>query len=102
MRSCFEYLTSGAVCGKRRSCVRSVIADLRSTMGSTRFDIDKFTGANDFALWKIKMEAILVQQGVEIALMPQEKLSATVTELEYKTLSAKARSTIILSLSDDH
>ena len=66
-----------------------------------RFDIDKFTGANDFALWKIKMEAILTQQGVEMALLPRSEVPATITDHELKILSGKARSTIILSLGDE-
>jgi len=30
-------------------------------MGS-KWDIEKFTGSNDFGLWKVKMRAILIQQ----------------------------------------
>jgi len=37
-------------------------------MGKTKFDIDKFTGDNDFSLWRIKMKALLVHQGLEEAL----------------------------------
>ncbi|WVZ00077.1 hypothetical protein V8G54_026146 [Vigna mungo] len=35
---------------------------------ATKFDVEKFNGANDFGLWKIKMEAILIQQGCDEAL----------------------------------
>ncbi|GKC65790.1 zinc finger, CCHC-type containing protein [Tanacetum coccineum] len=34
----------------------------------TRFDIEKFDGKNDFGLWKIKMRALMVQQGCDAAL----------------------------------
>ncbi|GKA82952.1 hypothetical protein Tco_0789700 [Tanacetum coccineum] len=34
----------------------------------TRFDIEKFDGKNDFGLWKIKMRALMVQQGCDVAL----------------------------------
>ncbi|GKC62817.1 hypothetical protein Tco_1095415 [Tanacetum coccineum] len=34
----------------------------------TRFDIEKFNGKNDFGLWKIKMRALMVQQGCDAAL----------------------------------
>ncbi|MCI88563.1 hypothetical protein A2U01_0109850, partial [Trifolium medium] len=30
-------------------------------MGS-KWDIEKFTGSNDFGLWKVKMRAISIQQ----------------------------------------
>jgi hypothetical protein len=29
-------------------------------MGS-KFDIEKFTGSNDYGLWKVKMRAVLIQ-----------------------------------------
>ena len=35
-----------------------------STMGSTKFEIEKFNGKNDFGLWRLKMRALLVQQGL--------------------------------------
>ncbi|GKB42755.1 hypothetical protein Tco_0887697 [Tanacetum coccineum] len=34
----------------------------------TRFNIKKFDGKNDFGLWKIKMRALMVQQGCDAAL----------------------------------
>jgi len=33
-------------------------------MGS-KWDIEKFTGDNDFGLWKVKLEAVLIQQKCE-------------------------------------
>ncbi|GKD38507.1 zinc finger, CCHC-type containing protein [Tanacetum coccineum] len=33
-----------------------------------RFDIEKFNGKNDFGLWKIKMRALMVQQGCDATL----------------------------------
>ena len=32
-------------------------------MGS-KVDLEKFTGQNDFNMWKIKMEALLITQGL--------------------------------------
>jgi hypothetical protein len=29
-------------------------------MGS-KFDIERFTGSNDYGLWKVKMRAVLIQ-----------------------------------------
>nr|GEU78136.1 zinc finger, CCHC-type [Tanacetum cinerariifolium] len=34
----------------------------------TRFDIEKFDGKNDFGLWQIKMHALMVQRGCDVAL----------------------------------
>jgi len=35
---------------------------------SSRYDIEKFNGSNDFALWKIKMQALLDNLGLKEAL----------------------------------
>ena len=43
-------------------------------MSSTKFDIEKFTGNIDFGLWRIKMKALLVDQGVQDALLGEEAL----------------------------
>ncbi|GKG62960.1 hypothetical protein Tco_0636691, partial [Tanacetum coccineum] len=40
----------------------------------TKFDIEKFNGTNDFALWQVRMKALLEQQGLAAAL---EELPAT-------------------------
>ena len=32
-------------------------------MPSTKYEIEKFTGVNDFGMWCLKMKALLVQQG---------------------------------------
>ncbi|KAH9648425.1 retrovirus-related pol polyprotein from transposon TNT 1-94-like protein [Citrus sinensis] len=42
-------------------------------MGSTRFDLEKFNGENDFYLWSLKMRAILIQQGLDSALDDDEE-----------------------------
>ncbi|XP_057787246.1 uncharacterized protein LOC131004555 [Salvia miltiorrhiza] len=74
-------------------------------MSSTRFDTEKFHGKNDFALWQIKMHALLVQQGLDEALSPsrfklkQEDLSAD-QKAKVEQIDKKARSAIILCLSD--
>ena len=31
-------------------------------MASSKVDIEKFTGKNDFNMWKIKMQALLITQ----------------------------------------
>lgn len=44
-------------------------------MGSMKYDIEKFNGNNDFGLWRIKMRAILIQQGLMDALKGEDALT---------------------------
>lgn len=39
-------------------------------MTTMKLDVEKFTGKNDFKLWKIKMKALLVHNGLANALKP--------------------------------
>ena len=49
-------------------------------MGSTKFDIEKFTIKNDFRLWRMKMRVLLVHHGLEPALEGENGLPATMSE----------------------
>ncbi|PON44658.1 hypothetical protein PanWU01x14_265380, partial [Parasponia andersonii] len=76
-------------------------------MNSSKFDIEKFTGKNDFGLWKMKMEAVLIQQGLEQALLSEKDLLVPTGDKEkeefikkMESIQSKAYSSIILSLSD--
>ncbi|KAH9799312.1 hypothetical protein KPL71_000313 [Citrus sinensis] len=40
---------------------------------TTRFDLEKFNGDNDFYLWSLKMKAILIQQGLDSALDDEDE-----------------------------
>ena len=53
-------------------------------MGSTKYDVEKFTGKNDFGLWRLKMRALLVQQGLEDALGGEKNLSSSLSDGEKK------------------
>ncbi|KAH9750945.1 Integrase catalytic domain-containing protein [Citrus sinensis] len=73
-------------------------------MGS-KVDLEKFTGQNDFNIWKIKMKALLITQGLGEAIDPVSKLeggesSSSKTPEQVAKMDKKAKSTIILSLSD--
>ena len=70
-------------------------------MSSHKFDIEKFNGSNDFTLWKIKMKAVLVQQGCSAALEGEEKLPTNLKAEEKTDILAKAHSAILLSLTDE-
>ncbi|GJU34519.1 retrovirus-related pol polyprotein from transposon TNT 1-94 [Tanacetum coccineum] len=64
---------------------------------NTRLNIKKFDGKNDFGLWKIKMRALMVQQGCDAAL---ETLPANMEARENADLIKKAYSTLIHCLGD--
>ncbi|KAH9679108.1 reverse transcriptase Ty1/copia-type domain-containing protein [Citrus sinensis] len=71
----------------------------------TKIDREKFTGQNDFNMWKIKMEALLITQGLGNAIEPDFKKeglggSSSTTSEQAAEIDKKARSTIILSLGD--
>ena len=68
-------------------------------MGS-KLDIEKFTEDNDFGLWKIKMEAVLIQQMCQKALKGQGALPVTMSRAEKTEMVDKARSAIVLCLKD--
>jgi len=68
-------------------------------MGS-KWDIEKFTGDNDFGLWKVKMEVVLIQQKCEKTLKGEGTLSITMSRAEKTEMVDKARSAIVLCLGD--
>jgi len=61
---------------------------------------EKFTGDNDFGLWKVKMEAVLIQQKWEKALKGEGALPVTMSQAEKTEMVDKARSAIVLCLRD--
>ncbi|KAH9763592.1 Integrase catalytic domain-containing protein [Citrus sinensis] len=77
-------------------------------MAGSKIDLEKFTGKNDFNMWKVKMEALLIIQGLGDGLeliIKKEGLeastsSSSLTPQQATEIDKKARSTIILSLGD--
>ncbi|KAH9697198.1 hypothetical protein KPL71_023512 [Citrus sinensis] len=72
---------------------------------TNKVDLHKFTGQNDFNMWRIKMEALLITQGLGDAIDPVIKsedteASSSKTLKQMAEIDKKARSTIILSLGD--
>jgi hypothetical protein len=74
---------------------------LMAKMQSSKFEVEKFSGKNNFELWKLKMQDLLVQQGFQKALASKSKKLATVTEWEWEDLDAKSLSTIRLCMADE-
>ncbi|GJX05087.1 zinc finger, CCHC-type containing protein [Tanacetum coccineum] len=63
----------------------------------TEFNNGKFNGNNDFALWQVRMKALLEQQGLAAAL--EELPAATIAAYDY-VIQKKAFSALILCLGD--
>lgn len=76
-------------------------------MSDAKFEMEKFTGKNDFGLWKVKMKAVLIQQGLWEALRTEEdQKEGEENQKDEKEVLKKqeqrerAHSAIILSLGD--
>ena len=70
-------------------------------MSVPKFEVEKFDGSNDFSLWKLKVQALLDQQGLGKALEGESKLPEALSPDKKEEIMAKARSTIQLSLADN-
>ena len=68
---------------------------------SGKFDIEKLSEKSDFGLWKVKLQAVLVQQGTSVALKGDAGFDKTFDPVEKGKILEKAHSTLILSLSDN-
>ena len=65
---------------------------------SSKVEIEKFDGSNDFGLWKMKMLAHLGNLGLDLAL--GKEFPESMDEEKKKEVLKKAYNTLILSLSD--
>ncbi|XP_060973926.1 uncharacterized protein LOC133039124 [Cannabis sativa] len=61
-------------------------------MGNAKFAIEKFDGKNDFSLWRVKMRALLVQQGIQDAILGDED------QRQDKVLREVSKETIVAGL----
>ncbi|KAH9716107.1 Integrase catalytic domain-containing protein [Citrus sinensis] len=71
-------------------------------MGTSKFEVEKFIGENDFHLWWLNIRALLVHQGLEETLGDprSEKKPSKLSDDEMRDALDKAHSTLILSLGD--
>ena len=69
-------------------------------MALKRFQVDKFNVSNDFSLWRIKMKAFLVHQGIYEAL-DDESMKLIEDNKKKLEIEAKAHTAILLSLGDE-
>jgi hypothetical protein len=68
---------------------------------SSKFEVEKFSGKNNFELWKLKMWDLLVQQGLQKALVGKSKKPTNMTDEDWEDLDARALNTIHLCLADE-
>jgi hypothetical protein len=66
---------------------------------SSKFEVEKFSGKNSLALWKIKMQGLLVQQGLKKALVGKKKKLTSITDKDWQDLDARYLGTIPLCLA---
>ena len=63
-------------------------------MYSTKFEVEKFNGKNNFEVWMLKMWDLLVQQGLQKALDDKKNIPLTMTNGEWEELYARALNTM--------
>ncbi|KAH9680956.1 hypothetical protein KPL71_026757 [Citrus sinensis] len=71
-------------------------------MTRPKLEVEKFTGENDFHLWRLKMKALLVHQGLDEALaeVTSPKKPRKISDDDLPDVLDRAHSAIILSLGD--
>ena len=70
-------------------------------MQSSKFEVEKFSGKNNFEIWKLKMHDLLMQEGMVKALLGKAKQPMTITDDDWDEMDARALSAICLCLDDD-
>lgn len=69
-------------------------------MGLAKMEIERFNGKGDFALWRQRMKAILVQMKISKAIDTEAKHAESVTAEDKAGMNELAYSTIALCLGD--
>ena len=57
-------------------------------MTNARFEVEKFTGKNNFSLWKLKVRDLLVQEGLHKALDGVTRKPASMSNSDWEDLDA--------------
>ena len=74
---------------------------MASKTTTMKFEVEKFDGNNSFLLWKIRVTMLLVKERTHKALLSAEKKPSKMEDNEWVDLDVRAKSTIILCLSDE-
>ena len=67
---------------------------------ANKWKIEKFSGQN-FGLWKVQIESLLIKQDLQPALLGKTKGKGSLSDEEWEKLDLKARATIFLALSSN-
>jgi len=67
---------------------------------TTKFEVEKFDGKNNYMLWKMRVTTLLVKEGTHKAMLGAEK-SSKMEDDKWMDLDVRAKTTIILCLSDE-
>ncbi|KAK3010279.1 hypothetical protein RJ639_011887 [Escallonia herrerae] len=67
----------------------------------TKYDLEKFNGSNDFSLWRKKMHAVLIQQGLLKALKGKQGLPDTMYSDVKEDMLERAHSVLLLCLANN-
>ena len=70
-------------------------------MASTKFEVEKFNGKNNFSLWQRRMKDLLIQQGVHKTLLGKAKKPEKMENDVWEEMDEKAASAIRLNLLDE-
>lgn len=74
--------------------------NVKEKMLSTKYEIEKFTGMNDFDLWRLKKQVVLVQQGLLEASKGSKKIDVSLPKKEKTMMTEKVHNVVILNLGD--
>lgn len=69
-------------------------------MSLAKYEMKKFTSVNDFSLWRLKMQALLVQNGLLEALKGEDGMDVALSEREKTTMVEKVHNAVVLNLGD--
>ena len=70
-------------------------------MTLTRSYVEKFDRSANFGIWQLKMKAILIHDGLDLALQGKEKKQDKMTDEEFAVIDKRAKVGIILNLSNE-
>jgi hypothetical protein len=68
---------------------------------SSKFEVEKSTEKNNFELWKLNMQDLLVQQGFQKAFLGKSKKPKSMKDEDWEDLDARTLNTIRLFLADE-
>ena len=69
---------------------------------SSKFEVEKFSGNNSFALWNLKMQYFLVQQGLQKVLAGESKKQASMTDQDSEDQDARTLNTTHLCVAEEN